>query len=69
MGDDGFVQKFRGRILKPNYHGDLVTLAGTISGVNAEASTVDIEILGVNQLDELVCNGSATVLLPRKRGA
>ena len=66
MGDDGFVQKFRGRILKPNYHGDLVTLSGTVTGVDAAASTVDIEIHGVNQLDELVCNGSATVLLPKK---
>lgn len=67
MSDDGFVQKFRGRILRPNYHGDLVTLSGAVTGLDTAKYTVDISIEGVNQLDELVCNGTATVLLPRRQ--
>lgn len=66
MGDDAFLQKFAGRILRPNYHGDLVTVSGAVTGVDIAKSTVDIAIQGVNQLDELVCNGTATVLLPRR---
>jgi acyl dehydratase len=67
IGDDGFLKTQRVRILRPNYHGDLVTISGTVTSVDADTGRVDIEYVGSNQLGETVCDGTGTVILPSRK--
>lgn len=66
IGDDGRLSRLGVRISRPNYHGDLVTLSGSVRAVDRRAQTVDIAIRGSNQLDELVVEAEATVELPSR---
>jgi acyl dehydratase len=65
-GDDGVLVRNRVQLLRPNYHGDIVYLHGTVTAVDAGSGEVDIEIAGRNQLDELVVTATATVRLPNR---
>jgi acyl dehydratase len=66
MGDAGFLRRLKVRILRPNYHGDVVYLDGTITAVRAAESEVDITLVGVNQLGETVVDADSTVRLPTR---
>ena len=66
MGDDGFLHKLRVRVLRPNYHGDLVSLRASVESVDTGSGSVDVVIEGTNQRDEIVCDGTATIRLPQR---
>lgn len=66
MGDSGFLRFFNVRILRPNYHGDIVYIDGTVKRARADASEVDLAIVGVNQLGETIVEATSAVRLPTR---
>jgi acyl dehydratase len=67
MSDEGFLKRLRVRNLRPNYHGDLVNFHGKVISIGDETpQSVRVDLEGVNQLDEVVCDATATVVLPRR---
>lgn len=67
MSDEGLLKRMRVRNLRPNYHGDLVTFHGKVVSIGDESPrSVRIDIEGINQLDEVVCDATATVELPQR---
>ena len=68
MGDDGFLSKFSKRMNRFKIIGDTVWLKGKVTRkyVHEGRHCVDIESWGENQRDEIIQNGSATVILPSK---
>jgi acyl dehydratase len=67
IGDDGFLSYLKVRILRPNYHGDLVTYGGRITDTDIASGTVEIVFEATNQLGEIVADGTATATLPRRK--
>ena len=66
MGDRGRLRRLTVQLLRPNYHGDTVTITGKVAEVNDPEQSVRIEFAGRNQLDEIVVDGDADVALPRR---
>jgi acyl dehydratase len=65
IGDAGLLRRLRVRNLRPNYHGDLVTLRGRVISIGDETPRdVRVDLEGTNQLGEVVCDATATVRLP-----
>ena len=64
MGDDARLKRRSVQLLKPNYHGNTLMIGGVVRGVDHAAREVTIDLRGVNQLDELIVDGGATVTLP-----
>ena len=61
-GDAGQVSALSGRLLAPNLIGDLTTVSGSVTRVDAR--DVTCEIAARNQRGELTASGVATVVLP-----
>jgi acyl dehydratase len=66
MGDEGVLRRLHPRILLPNFHGDTITIGGSVTKVDKETGKVHIDIRGENQLGEVVVDGQATVELPSR---
>lgn len=66
MADTGMLRKLGVRILRPNYHGDAVTVRGVVEAVRPDAHEVDLTLSCINQLGELVADGTASVRLPSR---
>ena len=64
MGDRGRLRRLTVQLLRPNYHGDTVTIAGKVAEVTGPGQSVRIEFAGRNQLGEVVVDGDAEVVLP-----
>jgi hypothetical protein len=64
MGDTGWLWKFESKIRRFNHRGDTTWISGTVTAVDAERRSVDVEITGVNQRGVHTCSASATILLP-----
>jgi len=71
MGDDAFLRRLAIRVRQPFFYGDLLELSGVVGDrftMRDEASrryhAVTVEITGRNQIQELVVEGEAVVLLP-----
>jgi hypothetical protein len=64
MGDSGWLWKFESRIRRFNHRGDTTWITGTITAVDAERQSVDVEIEGINQRGAQTCTAAATILLP-----
>lgn len=69
MGDTGALRTLTVRLLRPNYHGDAVYIHSGVVAVRPDAQEVDVTLTCVNQLDELVADGTATISLPSRSGA
>lgn len=71
IGDDGWLYKLNGRIRRHNPEGDLITVTGKViaKGEEAGKATVTCELREENQDGELSCEGSAVVILPRRKPA
>jgi acyl dehydratase len=66
MGDAGRLRRLTVQLLRPNYHGDTVYLDGVVSEVSVEERIATVTFSGRNQLDEVVVDGSAEVVLPAR---
>jgi hypothetical protein len=64
MGDSGWLWKFESRIRRFNHRGDTTWISGTITAVDPERHSVDVEIEGTNQRGVQTCTAAATILLP-----
>jgi acyl dehydratase len=68
MGDNAWVWTLSSSVRKFNYLGDVHFISGVVREVDRLASTVAIDITGVNQRGETTCDGRATVILPTAVG-
>jgi 3-hydroxybutyryl-CoA dehydratase len=50
----------------PVFFADTVTLTGTVAGKDPTRQRVTLEVVGVNQRNEVVLRGRATVVPPRR---
>ena len=64
MGDSGWLWQFESRIRRFNHRGDTTWISGTVTAVDTERRSVDVEIEGINQRGTQTCSASATILLP-----
>jgi acyl dehydratase len=64
-GDDGFLTGIDVRLRRPNYIGDTLWLDGAATAIRSsgEGDVVDCSVRAVNQRGEVVCDGTASVLL------
>lgn len=63
MGDDAWIWKLSSSVRKFNYLGDVHLISGEVREVDRPASTVTIDLTGVNQRGQTTCHGRAVVLL------
>ncbi len=68
MGDDAWVWKMTARQRKFNYLGDAHVISGVVREVDRVASTVTIDVTGVNQRGEATCDARMVVILPPPEG-
>lgn len=68
MGDNAWLWTLQASVRKFNYMGDTHFMSGQVTGVDEEAGTAELALRGVNQRDQLTCEGRATVILPRRPG-
>jgi acyl dehydratase len=70
MGDGALMTSFEGSARKFNYLGDTQWLTGTVSGISelVGSSQVQLTLEGTNQLGEVTCRATATVVLPAHPG-
>jgi len=54
------------QLVRPNYHGDTVRIAGRVTGVAVPRREALVRFAGISQLGETVVEGEAVVLLPSK---
>ncbi len=69
MGDDGWLKRSQTRYLKFIYHSDVVRIVGSVTNkyIDDEGDyCVDIDWLAVNQRNEQVLSGMATIALPSR---
>jgi len=66
MGPDGFLRRFSSQMRSQTYVGDSITFWGKVTDKRVVDGQylVDCEVRGVNQDDELIIEGTATVILP-----
>jgi acyl dehydratase len=67
MGDHAFLRSMEAKLIRPNLMGDTTWFHGQITGRDADGDgqgLVTLDLKGVNQLGEVTCTGSATVILP-----
>jgi acyl dehydratase len=69
MGDDAWIWKVSASHRKFNYLGDAHEIAGVVREVDRAASTVTIDVTGVNQRGETTCDARVVVILPSTAGA
>ena len=62
-GPGRLLRKVKIRLGAPNYPGDTMVINGSVTEVNSDAKTVDIEVGGKNRLGYHV-TGTVTVALP-----
>jgi acyl dehydratase len=71
MGDDAFLRRLAVDLPRPFIYGDTLTLTGTVRDKFTQTLdekryyAVELAILGHNQLEEVVVDGTAIVFLPR----
>ena len=71
MGDDAFLRKLAVRVQRFNIVGDLTRFSGRVIAKGElpdGRKTVDVEVRGTNQRDEITIQGMATVILPARSG-
>lgn len=68
MGDDGFLAELDVQIRRHNLIGDLVTLDGSVTGVDTATGEVTVSLDARDHRGEESARGSATVVLPRRSG-
>ncbi len=68
MGDDAWVWKVSASVRKFNYLGDAHFVSGIVREVDQDASSVTIDVSGVNQRGETTCDARVVVLLPPSDG-
>ena len=70
MGDKACLRSFEGRARRFNYVGDTQWIGGSVVGLSEldGRPTVDLQAHGTNQLGELTCEASATVILGPNTG-
>jgi acyl dehydratase len=66
MGDRGFLERLWVRLRRPDIFGDTVWVGGEITRLDTQEfnGVVEIRLSAVNQLNELVAEGGARVLIP-----
>jgi acyl dehydratase len=66
MGDGALMTSFEGSARKFNYLGDTQWLSGTVTEIaeTSEGSMAHLTMEGTNQLGQVTCRATATVLLP-----
>ncbi len=71
IGDDGFLKRLHGKLIRFNYVGDTTWLKGKVTAKRVEGDDhlVDLDIWAENQLKETTAAGNATVALPSKTGS
>jgi acyl dehydratase len=65
MGDAGFMSELDVQVRKHNLIGDLVTVGGTVTGVDVETGEVRLSLKAHDHRGDESARGSAVVLLPR----
>ena len=68
IGDTGVLRYLHPRVRLPNYHGDTVWISGEVVSKDDSTGIVDVSYVGLNQLDVLVVDGTATAQLPSRAG-
>jgi acyl dehydratase len=67
-GDQGSLKSMEAKLIRPNLMNDTLWIRGEVTGKRVSDAggghLVDIQITGINQLDETTSVGSATVALP-----
>jgi len=65
MGDGACLRSFEGRARRFNYIGDTQWIGGSVIGVSEvdRRPAVELQLQGTNQIGELTCEASATVIL------
>jgi len=71
IGDDAFVKREKAYLRRPNIVGDITRYRGTVINKYVENgdTMVDLELKGINQLNEATIVGTASVVLPNRAGA
>jgi len=64
MGDHGFLVEHNSQIRRHNPTGDIVTITGEVTAVDADAGLVTVEQIARQQEGELSATGTAAVRLP-----
>jgi hypothetical protein len=68
MGDDAWIWKVSASHRKFNYLGDAHEITGVVRDVDRAASTVTVDVTGVNQRGEATCDARIVVILPTSAG-
>jgi acyl dehydratase len=66
MGDAGFLKHLDTQVRRHNLIGELVTLDGEVTAVDAATGEVELKLDAVNQDDLESARGTATVVLPKR---
>jgi acyl dehydratase len=68
MGDDAWIWKMSASVRKFNYLGDMHFMSGVVREVNEAASTVTVDVWGMNQRGETTCDARMVVIVPPASG-
>ena len=66
MSDKGFLKYLDVQVRRHNVIGELVTVEGSVSSIDARTSTVQINLVAKNQDGKESARGTARVVLPRQ---
>lgn len=66
IGDDGYVAELDIRVPGFNFHGDVQTCTGTVTGTQTGTGAVALDVACTNQRGETTVTGTARVLLPSR---
>lgn len=69
IGDDGWLQSLKGKIVRHNPVGETIFISGTVTGKHLKngQGIVECSLLGKNQDSENSCEAKVTVILPLKK--
>jgi acyl dehydratase len=67
IGDAGKLKSMSAKLVRPNLFGDTLWFKGKVTSKRSDPeATIELELEGVNQLGDVSCTGSATVVLLEK---